>query len=67
MLIVCLKSDVLISRIIHEAFQFLIRKTKHLSGRSATDNWVLTGGRGKVMGLLGIKELKKEENIKEKS
>ena len=43
--------------IIHEAFQFLIVNKKGQSGRSCSENWIISGG--KVGFLLEI--LKKEE------
>ena len=53
-------------RIIHEAFQFLIRKKKRLTGRGAAENWGLTGGRSKVIGLLGTTDKRTQEERKDK-
>ena len=45
-------TQVFCSRIIHEAFQFLIMKKKKLSGRSMAHSWNIVGGKAGLMGLL---------------
>ena len=50
-------SPFLLSRLVHEAFQFLMAKKKKKTGRSMTENWSAVGGKASLLkaGKLGKK------------
>ena len=55
--------EIFCSRIIHEAFQFLILKKKKLSGRSLAESWNIVGGKATLMGLLNRVEERDQSGV----